>query len=163
MLHPDPATPPAPMNPGAAPWAHLSIPHRLARVITRVAPRMGEDRVTLEDFLHEEETCDLSPAEIGAHIGAAKRLVSAGTIEPTYDRTARLAAATGTLVALLPDAATLRASLAASGYGGAELDELWTDLISMVARRFRASRAPDPAPAPALPDWAREQLTANAE
>jgi hypothetical protein len=160
MLHSNDVTSPAPAGvTGPQPWVHLTIPQRLARVIARVAPRMGEDRVTLEDFLHEEETCDLTPAEIGAHIGAAKRLISVGTDEPAYDRTARLAAAADTLVALLPDPATLRKSLATEGYSAAELDELWTDLVSMVARRFRASRAP----APALPDWAREQLTANAE
>lgn len=153
-----PAAPSAPM-----PWAHLDVPHRIARVLDIARLVGGNDCVTREDFLRAPETCDLTATEIEANIGEAQRILIEGRVEPTYPREVRLKHALKALLPTLPSAADMLDRLALHHFQPSEIATLWPDLMRRLAMRFDADRAPLPDGIAAdIPNWGRQMLEANA-
>lgn len=147
----------------AAPWRHLDIPHRMARVIER-RRHMLDGTVTERNFGEEPETCDLSLEELRANIGKAQQLIDDGAPEPAYDRAARLDAGVSLVMGMLPAIPAIHATLRDNGFTNSELGDLWDELIARAADDFHADRAPiHPTGArDGLPDWGRRMLERNA-
>jgi hypothetical protein len=121
--------------------ARMSIVDRLVEVIRR--KRLEGQPTTIIDFLHAEETCDLSEAQIGAHIGAAKRVMNSEVVrhdQPAapvmpWDldrdyRRQRVAGAAATLVALPVSNCSVEAFASLhQGYSANELRDLWPEIL----------------------------------
>lgn len=129
-------------SPVPASIAAMSIPERMVEVIRR--KRLEGQPTTIVDFLHAEETCDLSEATLGAHLGAAKRMIHPETVR--YDQPAvpvmpwdldrdyrkeRVATAAGILVALpLADCNADAFASLHQGFSGNELRDLWHEILA---------------------------------
>ncbi|MDF2980932.1 MAG: hypothetical protein K0Q69_704 [Devosia sp.] len=121
--------------------AQMSIVDRLVEVIRR--KRLEGQPTTIIDFLHAEETCDLSEAQIGAHIGAAKRVMNAEVVrhdQPAapvmpWDldrdyRRQRVAKAAGIIVDLpLSDCSVDAFAHLHQGFSANELADLWSEIL----------------------------------
>lgn len=141
------------------PWAHLDIPHRIARVLDTARLVGGNDCATREDFLRAPETCDLTVADIEANIGEAQRILIQGRIEPAYDRPQRIAAAVAIVGGMLPMVGDMHTALRHEGFENAELADIWTDVVKQSAARFAqhaGGKAAD------IPGWGRDMLERNA-
>lgn len=122
--------------------AQMSIVERLVEVIRR--QRLEGQPTTITDFLHAEETCDLSEAQIGAHIGAAKRVMKAEVVRHDQPATPvmpwdmdrayrkqRVAEAAGILVALPLDNCNADAfAHLHQGFSANELCDLWHEILT---------------------------------
>lgn len=140
-------------------WRHLDIPHRMARAIERYRFRL-DGTVTERDFQAEPETCELSLDELRANIGKATILVEEGEPAPAYDRAARIAFGVQIVLGLMPQIGQMHVALRAH-FDPKEEGELWDDIVSGGAQRFKAERAPHTVTD--LSSWARDQLARNAE
>lgn len=131
-----------PLAPVPPAIAQMSIVDRMVEVIRR--KRLEGQPTTITDFLHAEETCDLSEAQIGAHIGAAKRVMNAEVVrhdqpatpvmpwdmDRTY-RKQRVAEAAGILVALPLGNCTVDAfAHLHQGFSANELRDLWHEILA---------------------------------
>lgn len=138
--------------------AQMSIAERLVEVIRR--KRLEGQPTTITDFLHAEETCDLSEAQIGAHIGAAKRLMKGEVVRHDQPATPvmpwdldrnyrkeRVAHAAGTLVALPLSNCSVEAFAGLhQGYSANELRDLWPEILTeafavIQQRKFAGARS----------------------
>jgi hypothetical protein len=148
--------------PAVAPWQHLDIPHRMARVISTARLNFGEDRVTERDFARAVETCDLSKDELEANLGAAARLLISEAPEPTYSRAERVAHGAAAILGMLPSRADLEGRLALYHFPKSEIADLWAEIIAKAADDFHAQVGQPLSPADPG-QWARDMLSKNAE
>jgi hypothetical protein len=146
--------------PAVAPWQHLDIPHRMARVISTARLNFGEDRVTERDFARAVETCDLSKDELEANLGAAARLLISEEPEPTYSRAERVAHGAAAILGMLPSRADLEGRLALYHFPKSEIADLWRRDRRQSGRRLsRPGRATPVSrrPRPMGPRHARDE------
>ena len=155
MLHTSTETTTAP---GVLPWAHLDIPHRMARVI-EARRHLISETVSERDFQEAPETCDLSLDELRANIGRASIIVHQAAPEPAYDREARIRLGVQLVMGMMPAIATIHTTLRQAEFTNGELATLWDEIIARSADDFHADRAPRLA-VPGL--WAPEILAENA-
>jgi hypothetical protein len=141
------------------PWAHLDVPHRIARVLDAARLVGGNDCVTRDDYKRAPETCDHTQADIESNIGEAQRILLAGTVEPKYDRAQRLAAAVSIVGGLMPMIADMHSALRVCGFPHAEIADLWGDVVAGAGTAFaeHCRATPD------IPDWGREMLAQRAD
>lgn len=126
--------------------ASLSIPERMAAVIRQQA-HQGQP-TTRDDFHQALETCDLSDAQLDAHIGEAKRLVHPEVVRqdspptgiapwdflPDYRRE-RVALAASLVNGLLPGDDVAVATLRSANFSNQEIAALWPEIIREVRLR----------------------------
>lgn len=126
--------------------AALTIPERMLLVM-RQRTQQGQP-TTRDDFRQAEETCELSDAELDAHIGAAKRLASQEVVRqvslhPDQSATRILTRMRREVASMLPTRQTIVSTLKAKGFSPREIDRfLDTALVGGLAGISRTDGQP---------------------